>query len=46
METICDSCGIIIPEGDDRFTVADGATLCGACYDDFCIYCFEDGEPC
>lgn len=43
MTTLCDSCGIIVPEGQDRFELeTEGMTLCGACYDDFCIYCFED----
>ena len=36
METICDECGEIIHEEEDRFDT-DKGTLCGDCYDDYCI---------
>ena len=42
METICDSCGMIIPRGGDRFEIDGLGTLCDACYDDYCCTFFED----
>ncbi len=44
METICDSCGQIIPQGKDRFEIETHGTLCDACYDDYCILCFVDDD--
>lgn len=44
METICDCCGIIIPAGEDRFEFEDYGTLCGHCYDDYCIMAYTDSE--
>lgn len=40
----CNSCGNGINDKEGRFVIENEGTVCGACYDDFCHFCFEDGQ--